>query len=98
MKTNAIMKTENQMPKEIRQKKFKMKWGYMFLLAFGSWAIFAPLGFADMTDDLMSAARVIKLKAELMALDFTLDDVEGKRVELDDFRGKVVLLDFWATW
>jgi len=46
----------------------------------------------------MSAAQVIKFKAELMALDFTLDDVDGKRVELNDFQGKVVLLDFWATW
>jgi peroxiredoxin/outer membrane lipoprotein-sorting protein len=30
--------------------------------------------------------------------DFTLRDVQGKRVRLRDFRGKTVLLDFWATW
>ncbi len=30
--------------------------------------------------------------------DFTLRDVDGKRVRLRDFRGKTVLLDFWATW
>ena len=86
------------MSKARRQKKCKMKSVYVFLLTFGFLAIFAPLGFADTTDDLMSAARVIKFKAELMALDFTLDDVDGKRVELNDFQGKVVLLDFWATW
>ena len=51
-----------------------------------------------MVDDLMSAARVMKFKAESMAMGFRVDDVEGKRIELDDFRGKVVLLDFWATW
>ncbi|MHC4111897.1 MAG: redoxin family protein, partial [Planctomycetota bacterium] len=29
---------------------------------------------------------------------FTLKDPNGKQVSLSDFKGKVVLLDFWATW
>ncbi len=32
------------------------------------------------------------------AADFTLRDVEGHQVQLSDFRGKTVLLAFWATW
>jgi thiol-disulfide isomerase/thioredoxin len=30
--------------------------------------------------------------------DFTLPDLSGKKVALRDFKGKVVLLDFWGTW
>src|SRR5262245_62214295 len=31
-------------------------------------------------------------------LNFTLKDVDGKDVKLAAFKGKVILLDFWATW
>src|SRR5581483_3105334 len=32
------------------------------------------------------------------APDFALKDADGKVVHLSDYKGKVVLLDFWATW
>jgi peroxiredoxin len=32
------------------------------------------------------------------ALDFTQTDVEGKEVSLSSFKGKYVLIDFWASW
>ena len=33
-----------------------------------------------------------------LAPDFTLDRVDGGTLQLSSLRGKVVLLDFWATW
>ena len=34
----------------------------------------------------------------LAAPGFTLPDMDGEMHTLDDFRGKVVMLNFWATW
>lgn len=33
-----------------------------------------------------------------VAPNFTLTDVSGKEVELNDLRGKAVMLNFWGTW
>lgn len=38
------------------------------------------------------------LAAGSIAPGFTLRDIDGKEVSLDDFKGKVVYLDFWASW
>jgi cytochrome c biogenesis protein CcmG/thiol:disulfide interchange protein DsbE len=41
----------------------------------------------------------VKPEAERkMAPDFTLNDASGNPVKLSDFKGKVVVLNFWATW
>jgi len=33
-----------------------------------------------------------------LAPDFTLDTLEGEKVTLSDLRGKIVLINLWATW
>ncbi len=35
--------------------------------------------------------------AQGIAPDFTLNDINGKKVNLSEFKGKAVLLNFWAT-
>jgi thiol-disulfide isomerase/thioredoxin len=40
----------------------------------------------------------INLARERMAPAFAVTTLDGQRVSLDGFHGKVVLLDFWATW
>ncbi len=42
-----------------------------------------------------------KLKNEIInkpAPQFTLNDIDGKTVNLSDYKGKTVIVDFWATW
>jgi peroxiredoxin len=45
-----------------------------------------------------AAPRTKMLEPGAVAPDFTTLDLEGKPVRLRDYLGKVVVLDFWATW
>jgi len=47
---------------------------------------------------LMSMEASKKTSVGAMAMDFTQNDPDGKPVKLSDFKGKYVLLDFWASW
>lgn len=42
--------------------------------------------------------KLYKTRAGGIAANFTYPDVKGKEVSLSDFKGKVVLIDVWATW
>jgi thiol-disulfide isomerase/thioredoxin len=43
-------------------------------------------------------AKKAKKSSAKPAPEFSLKDADGKTVHLSDYKGKVVLLDFWATW
>jgi cytochrome c biogenesis protein CcmG/thiol:disulfide interchange protein DsbE len=46
----------------------------------------------------VSAEAAQAIRNRKPAADFTLRDANGSSVKLSDYRGKVVLLNFWATW
>ena len=43
-------------------------------------------------------ATLEKVQIGKVAPNFTLPDVDGKEVSLNDFRGQYVFIDFWASW
>lgn len=50
------------------------------------------------TESKMDAASVRPGKDRKKAPEFKLKDADGKVVSLSEYKGKVVLLNFWATW
>jgi cytochrome oxidase Cu insertion factor (SCO1/SenC/PrrC family) len=58
-----------------------------------------PAAAADSADkNLWSAAGVTHFTERKAAPTFVLNDLDGKSADLRDFRGRVVMLYFWATW
>jgi len=42
--------------------------------------------------------QIVKKYGGFEAINFTLTNMKGDKVKLSDYKGKVVVLDFWATW
>lgn len=62
---------------------------FTVLLALAIWAVWKGLNQPD-------TGRGLQVGA--LAPNFSLTDGEGKALSLESLRGKVVLLNFWATW
>jgi hypothetical protein len=46
-----------------------------------------------------AAQRIFQSYAKpLRAPEFSLEDLQGKMIDIRDYKGQVILLNFWATW
>jgi peroxiredoxin len=49
-------------------------------------------------EDLFSKIKISLIKGDKKAPDFSLNDLNSKKIGLRQFKGKIILLNFWATW
>jgi peroxiredoxin len=64
------------------------------LTFFGKLSFILTLFFISSTANLSASS----VEAETKAPDFSLKDVNGKDLSLSSYKGKVIVLAFWATW
>jgi peroxiredoxin len=53
---------------------------------------------AAVTEFLVRMAKLKTVQVGQQAPAFTMTSIDGKKISLADFKGKYVLLDFWASW
>ena len=68
------------------------------VLAFLPLLVLCPLASAAADGDRLRNLGFIVQEGVVAAPDFTTEDAAGNRVSSRSFRGRVVLLNFWATW
>ncbi|MHB9131061.1 MAG: TlpA family protein disulfide reductase [Armatimonadota bacterium] len=61
-------------------------------------ALFGLLLVLGITGGIVAKHYAVAAGKEDKGIDFTLTDINGKKVKLSDYRGKVVVVDMWATW
>lgn len=69
----------------------------------GLWLILAVIGMAGCTEHSATSAttkEAVAAPGEIGSRlpDFTVKDLRGREISSADLHGKVVLIDFWATW
>lgn len=69
-----------------------MKYIILFVLITSSFTVFADWQQPELSHNLTEIKKAIPAK------DFELQDMDEQTIRLSDYKGKVILLNFWATW
>lgn len=76
-----------------------MKWKIFFycLFMFLLLPCFHPF-IEGRVEDLFSEIGIVTIQGDKKVPNFTLKDLGGKKVGIKQFKGKIILINFWATW
>jgi len=87
-----------QINKGVKVKKVLFVFMILFLTA-GIWGC-QKTGESNDTENkpIDTTSNVNTTTTNDLALDFTLKLTDGKDIKLSDHKGKIVIIDFWATW
>ena len=72
--------------------------GKKILIAVAAVAVVIGLFFLNRHRVLSAGVGVTNIAGHPLAPEFSLPELTGQTLDLSAYRGKVVLLDFWATW
>jgi len=67
-------------------------------IAIAAIAVLMALYFLNQRRAVPAGDRVTNIAKHPLAPEFSLPELTGQTLDLSAYRGKVVLLDFWATW
>lgn len=85
----------------LKSQFMRFKFGRFWRLFFVSWAVlslaWAP-AWAQSKINYKVIPNLEAMKENPQTPEFSLPTPEGKKISLKDFRGKIVFLNFWASW
>ncbi len=62
------------------------------------WTVNSNLSFATQNEEVATVNHKVGISEGQIAPDFTLKTISGEEIKLSAFRGKRVILNFWASW
>jgi peroxiredoxin len=83
-------------PKMKKAEKIVSASSVFFILYFMIYPVFRDRAHGG--TDYMKELAIVRFDEKIKAQNFILKDLEGNDVSLADYRGLIILINFWATW
>jgi len=79
--------------------KFIVFLSFIIFFAFVSILVWGAIRSGNISSNLIVNEQMDEIKLDnILAKDFELFDLNGNAIKLSDYKGKLILLDFWSTW
>ena len=87
------------MTNETTKKREEKDFNYpMAVIIFVAVTVLVTLLSLELNDSSFEFSNQIAIEGNIPAPDFTFPGLDGKKVSLSEYKGKVVLVNIWATW